>query len=80
MIQEKFYLVTITEVTSGVREQTDYTRLYDSEHPKMKEPNPPEQYGFKTSLKSFIDKKNVLEQRVDSVDVERVLKAINKGL
>jgi len=46
----------------------------------MKEANPPEQYGYKAVIKPYTDSITMLEQRLESVDVERVLKAINKGL
>lgn len=80
MITETHYKITVEKVTTGMREQNEFTRVYDSEHPKMKLENPPEQYAYKSIIKSFTDKTVLLEQRLESVDVERVLKAINKGL
>lgn len=80
MIQETHYKITVEKLSTGMREQNEFTRIYDSDHPKMKEENPPEQYAYRSVIKSFVDKVILLEQRIDSVDVERILKAINKGL
>jgi hypothetical protein len=80
MIQEVFYKITVEKHTTGVKEQQEFVRLYESEHPKMKEPNPPEQYGYKSVIKPYVEKSVLLEQKLESVDIERVLKAINKGL
>lgn len=80
MTNETYFIVKVEKVTCGIREQNEFTRIYESDHPKMKLENPPEQYGYKSIIKNFTDKVSVLEQRVDSIEVERVLKAINKGL
>ena len=80
MIQETFYIIRIEKVQIGMKEQQSFERIYDSEHPLMKSENPPDQYGYKSVIKGFTDRTTLLEQRTDAVDVERVLKAINKGL
>lgn len=80
MNNEIYYTVTVKKHVSGFREQQSFERLYDSEHPKMKLEKPPEQYGYKTVVKSFTDSTTLLEQRVENVELDRVIRAINKNI
>ncbi len=80
MIYDKFYKVTVTQITKGIKEQTVFERVYDSEHPKMKEPNPPNQYEYRNVIKPFEEKEVILEEKVTSIDLPKILRAINLDL
>lgn len=80
MTQDTYYVIEVKKITKGIKEQNEYVQIYASEHPKLKEPDPPDQYGYRSVIKSFSETEKILEQRCDSVDVERILKAVNKGL
>lgn len=77
---ETFYQVKVIKVTKGIKKQMSFEKLYDSEHPKMKEENPPEQYGYKEVKKSFSENETIFEQRADDIDLPRILRAMNRDL
>lgn len=79
-MEEAYYQVKITKVTKGIRKQMSFEKLYDSEHPKMKEENPPSQYGYMEVTKTFQDTETIFEQRLESLDLPRILRAVNKDV
>lgn len=80
MIRETYYTVVIKKHTAGEKEQKVFEKIYDSDHPKLKANPDLNQYEYKDVIKSFTDSVTILEQRCESIDIERVLKSINKGL
>lgn len=80
MINETYYILEVKKITKETKEVNEYTRVYESDHPKMKEANPPEQYQYRKVIKNVTETERLLEQKLESIDIERVLKAINRNL
>lgn len=78
MITETYYSVKVEKVTKGVRESNSWERLYSENHPKVKEGA--SEYGTVQKVQAFKDTEILLDQRCESVEIERVLRAINRGL
>lgn len=78
MITETYYSVKVEKITKGVRETNSWERLYSENHPKVKDGA--SEYGIVQKAQAFKDTEILLDQRCESVEIERVLKAINRGL
>jgi hypothetical protein len=80
MIQEKFYKVVVTKVTKGIKEQRSWEKIYDDKHPKVLANPETSQYAYVDVVKPFSDTETLLEQKLDDVDLNKILRALNKDL
>lgn len=74
------YKVTIMRIETGVKETRVFEKKYDSDHPKIISGEIDSQYDYMTVTKEVKDVTTMLEQIVNEIDLDRVIRAINKGI
>lgn len=74
------FKVEVTRITKGIKEQQKYEKLYDDKHPKILA-NPDEsQYGYVTKVLPFEDKEVIFSELVSEIDLNRIIRAVNKDI
>lgn len=77
MSDEISYKIVVSKITKGIKEQRSWEKIYDENHPKVLEKPDICQYDYVNVVKSFTDTDIILEQRLESIDLQKILRAIN---
>ncbi len=80
MVQEQFYKIKVTRTTKGMKEQRTYEKIYDDKHPKILANPDQSQYGYVDAIKAFSEEEVLLEEKLESIDLNKILRAVNKDL
>lgn len=75
-----YFRIQVIKVTKGVRTESVWEKILESDHPKVKSNPDQSQYGAVEQVKSFEDKLTVYDQAVKEIDIERIVRAVNVGI